>query len=52
MKLSDQDRIAMLSAVFGTVTSEDNAPIHESHVAFTEGVTALGETLTALGAQI
>jgi hypothetical protein len=52
MKLTDQDRIAMLSAVFATVTSEENTPIHESHVAFAEGVTALGETLSALDTQV
>ncbi len=52
MKLSDQDRIAMLSAVFGTVTSEDHAPIYASHIGFTEGVEALGETLTALDTQV
>ena len=42
----------MLSAVLGTVTKEEFAPIHESHVAFTEGVTALGEDLTALDTQV
>ena len=52
MKLSDQDRISMLTAVFGTVTSEDYAPIYASHVGYSEGVEALGETLTALDAQI
>ena len=52
MKLSDQARISMLSAVFGTVTNEVNAPIHAAHVAYSEGVEALGETLSALDAQI
>ena len=42
----------MLNAVYGVVTSEGIAPIHASHVAFTEGVEALGETITALDAQI
>ena len=52
MKLSEQTRISMLNAVYGVVTSEDIAPIHASHVAFTEGVEALGETITPLDAQI
>jgi hypothetical protein len=52
MKLTERDRIAMLSAVFGTVTSEQHAPIHKSHVAYSEGVSALGETLTALDSQV
>jgi hypothetical protein len=52
MKLTEQDRISMLSAVFGTVTSEDHAPIYAAHIAFSEGVEALGETLTALDSQI
>ena len=52
MKSSDQARISMLNAVYGVVTSEDLAPIHAGHVAYTEGVEALGETITALDAQI
>jgi len=52
MKLSEQARISMLNAVYGVVTTEDHAPIYASHVAFTEGVEALGETITALDAQI
>jgi hypothetical protein len=52
MKLTDQERISMLTAVLGTVTSEDHAPIYASHVAYSEGVEALDETLTALDSQI
>ena len=52
MKLSEQARISMLNAVFGVVTTEDYAPVYSSHVAFTEGVEALGETNAALDAQI
>jgi len=52
MKLTDQDRIAMLSAVFGTATREEFAPIYVDHIAFTEGVEALGSTLTALDSQV
>ena len=52
MKLSDQARISMLNAVFGTVTSEVHAPIHVSHVGYSEGVEALGETISALDQQI
>ena len=52
MKLTDQERATMLNAVFGVVTSEDIAPVHAGHVAYTEGVEALGETITALDAQI
>ena len=42
----------MLNAVFGVTTSVGIAPIYAGHVAFTEGIEALGETLTALDAQI
>ena len=52
MKLTDQVRISMLTAVYGTVTSEDYAPIFAAHVAFSDGVEALGETLTALDSQV
>jgi hypothetical protein len=52
MKLSEQVRISMLNAVYGVVTSEGIAPIHAGHVAFTEGVEALGETIMALDAQL
>ena len=52
MKLSDQARISMLNAAYGTVTSEDYAPVHASHAAFTEAVEALEETISALDQQI
>ncbi len=42
----------MLNAVYDTVTSEANAPIHAAHVAYSEAVEALGETLSALDQQI
>ena len=42
----------MLNAVYGVITTEDYAPVYSSHVAFTEGVETLGETITALDAQI
>jgi len=52
MKLSVQDRIRMLNAVYDTLTRADYAPVYASLAAYAEGVAALGATLTALDERI
>jgi hypothetical protein len=51
MRLSDQNRVAMLTAVFGVVTSEQYQPVYADHLAFSEAVDSLSHILTAVDAQ-
>src|SRR5437899_1900742 len=52
MKIADQNRINMLSAVQNVVDDEKYQPVWKDHVAFSEGRDELTEALPGINAQV